>query len=168
MASGTNFPDSGWYYVNTVMYSSTSKGRKQIAYGHPSSNNVYVRTRDNSGTWKAWTSLSPVSSIAWGSVTGKPSTFPPSSHTHSNYLEKTLIRTGTFTATSTSSTSVSFSSAMPSTPYVFVTYCKTGANVSGGWGSPKVHSVTTSGFSCIIGGSTDTTARALNYFALSY
>jgi hypothetical protein len=89
-------------------------------------------------------------------------------HTHSNYLEKTLIRTGTFSATSTSATNVSFSSAMPSTPYVFVTYCKTGANVSGGWGSPKVYSVTTSGFSCIIGGSTDTTARALNYFALSY
>jgi hypothetical protein len=84
MAAGPNFPDSGWYYVNTVMYASTNSGRKQIIYGHPSSNKVYVRTRSNSGTWTAWSELGGVvSSIAWGNVTGKPSTFPPSSHTHS-------------------------------------------------------------------------------------
>jgi len=155
-------------------------GISQLWFDYNTPTEVYHRNYYN-GTWKAWSRFSfdghnhSGADITSGTVpydrlpvgTGS-SQVARGNHTHSDYLEKALIRTGTFTATSSSSTSVSFSSAMSSTPFVFVTYRKTGDNVPGDWGSPKVHSVTTSGFSCIIGGSSDSTARALNYFAISY
>ena len=46
-------------------------------------------TADSAKSVKYATSAGSANSVAWGSVTGKPSTFTPSSHTHSQYLEKT-------------------------------------------------------------------------------
>ena len=46
-------------------------------------------TADSAKSVKYATSAGSANAVAWGSVTGKPSTFTPSSHTHSQYLEKT-------------------------------------------------------------------------------
>jgi len=81
-------------------------------------------------------------------------------------ITQSNIRTGRFTATSTSGVNVSFSSAFPGVPIVITGYAKTGASVSGDWGSPKIYNITSSGFSCIIGGSNDSTARDINYLAI--
>ena len=46
-------------------------------------------TADSAKSVKYATSAGSANAVAWGNVTGKPSTFTPSSHTHSQYLEKT-------------------------------------------------------------------------------
>lgn len=50
---------------------------------------LYYRNKRDTGSavWSDWKTVAFTSDIptsfAWGSITGKPSTFPPSSHTHS-------------------------------------------------------------------------------------
>nr|DAG24787.1 MAG TPA: hypothetical protein [Caudoviricetes sp.] len=46
-------------------------------------------TADSAKSVKYATSAGSANAVAWSGVTGKPSTFTPSSHTHSQYLEKT-------------------------------------------------------------------------------
>ena len=46
-------------------------------------------TADSTKSVKYAITAGSANAVAWGSVTGKPSTFTPSSHTHSQYLEKT-------------------------------------------------------------------------------
>ena len=46
-------------------------------------------TADSAKSVKYATSAGSANAVAWGNVSGKPSTFTPSSHTHSQYLEKT-------------------------------------------------------------------------------
>lgn len=49
--------------------------------------NLSVRHRNNEGSWTTWKKIAYTTDIpttmAWGSITGKPSMFTPSSHTHS-------------------------------------------------------------------------------------
>ena len=53
--------------------------------------NLFVRGKNN-GTWQAWKKIATVdlipTTIAWGNVTGKPSTFAPSTHTHNTLLSE--------------------------------------------------------------------------------
>ena len=51
--------------------------------------NLFVRGKNN-GTWQAWKKIATVdlipTTIAWGNVTGKPSTFTPAAHTHESIV----------------------------------------------------------------------------------
>lgn len=51
--------------------------------------NLFVRGKNN-GTWQAWKKIATVdlipTTIAWGNVTGKPSTFTPADHTHESIV----------------------------------------------------------------------------------
>lgn len=76
------------------------------------------------------------------------------------------IQRGTATANSSTETSVSFTTAYSSVPRIVACYYTTGAKVSGNFGSIKIFSVTGSGFKMIIGGSNDSTARAVNWIAI--
>ena len=91
-ANGSNFPASGYWYVNTIMYSNLNQ-RKQIAYGY-TNDSVYTRYLYG-GAWSSWRNISnplwsdvsskPTTATrwpTWSEVTSKPSTFAPSSHTH--------------------------------------------------------------------------------------
>ena len=78
-SNGSNYPGSDFWYVNTIQYLEAGQ-RKQIAYGYRT-NEIYVRYLYG-GTWWAWTKVSPVS---WGDISGRPSTFPPSSHSHDEF-----------------------------------------------------------------------------------
>lgn len=55
----------------------------------PDSSHLYIYKRwYSSGAWSGWTKIyagyaDSAGSVAWDNVTGKPSTFPPSSHSHS-------------------------------------------------------------------------------------
>lgn len=72
-------------------YSGKPTVRAMSAANMRSSLNVPTRTGgDASGTWGINISgnAATASSVAWGNITGKPSTFSPSSHTH-NYLPLT-------------------------------------------------------------------------------
>ena len=46
-------------------------------------------TADSAKSVNYATSAGSANAVAWGNVSGKPSTFTPSAHTHSQYLEKT-------------------------------------------------------------------------------
>ena len=46
-------------------------------------------TADSAKSVKYATSAGSANAVAWGNVSGKPSTFTPSTHAHSQYLEKT-------------------------------------------------------------------------------
>ena len=46
-------------------------------------------TADSAKSVKYATTAGSANAVAWGNVSGKPSTFTPSAHTHSQYLEKT-------------------------------------------------------------------------------
>ena len=46
-------------------------------------------TADSAKSVKYAASAGSANAVAWGNVSGKPSTFTPSAHTHSQYLEKT-------------------------------------------------------------------------------
>lgn len=48
---------------------------------HTGNPKMFVRN-EYSGSWGAWSEVGGTSSVAWSAVTGKPSTFAPSSHTH--------------------------------------------------------------------------------------
>lgn len=72
----TNSPASSWYWYIIMSHSNTS-WYVQIAVNYYDQR-VWVRQKDN-GVWTAWKNIYPA---AWGDITGKPSTFTPSSHTH--------------------------------------------------------------------------------------
>ena len=100
----TNQPTGGYFYIFNIKYNNSSNNLKQIAYGY-NQGQMYTRYR-NSGTWSGWTrmysstdkptpadigalgatakavSAKTADAVAWANVTGKPSTFAPSSHTH--------------------------------------------------------------------------------------
>ena len=92
---------SGNYIQGTWLYTSAATAQtttSKIAVIH-SDNYIYYITpanlttliKDNaSGTWAISISgnAATASSVAWGNVTGKPSTFTPSSHTHSYIASK--------------------------------------------------------------------------------
>ena len=50
LGSGSNYPDSGLWYIMTLIYNAQNK--KQIAYGYKN-NNTKTRYCDN-GTWSSW------------------------------------------------------------------------------------------------------------------
>ncbi|MDR1001870.1 MAG: DUF859 domain-containing protein [Oscillospiraceae bacterium] len=77
-----------------------------------------------------------------------------------------FIQRGSTTANSSSARNITFSTEFSSVPHIFVSYSTTGANVSGDRGSLKVYNKTTAGFSVMIGGSGDSTARAIDWMAV--
>lgn len=100
----TNQPTGGYFYIFNIKYNNSSNNLKQIAYGY-NQGKMYTRYR-TSGTWSGWTrmysstdkptpadigalgatakaeSAKTADAVAWANVTGKPSSFAPSSHTH--------------------------------------------------------------------------------------
>ena len=100
----TNQPTEGYFYIFNIKYNNSSNNLKQIAYGY-NQGKMYTRYRYN-GTWSGWTrmysstdkptpseigalgarakaeSAKTADAVAWANITGKPSTFAPSSHTH--------------------------------------------------------------------------------------
>ncbi len=100
----TNQPTGGYFYIFNIKYNNSSNNLKQIAYGY-NQGKMYTRYR-TSGTWSGWTrmysstdkptpseigalgatakaeSAKVADAVAWANVTGRPSTFAPSSHTH--------------------------------------------------------------------------------------
>lgn len=100
----TNQPTGGYFYIFNIKYNNSSNNLKQIAYGY-NQGQMYTRYR-TSGTWSGWTrmysstdkptpadigalgatakaeSAKTADAVAWANVTGKPSSFTPSSHTH--------------------------------------------------------------------------------------
>nr|DAL18495.1 MAG TPA_asm: hypothetical protein [Caudoviricetes sp.] len=100
----TNQPTGGYFYIFNIKYNNSSNNLKQIAYGY-NQGQMYTRYR-SSGTWSGWTrmysstdkptpadigalgatakaeSAKTADAVAWDNVTGRPSTFAPSSHTH--------------------------------------------------------------------------------------
>jgi len=75
---GSNYPGSGYWYVNTIIYSSPNQ-RKQIAYGY-TSDEVYTR-RLYSSSWSNWIKVSsnpldayPVGAIYMSTVSTSPAT----------------------------------------------------------------------------------------------
>ena len=100
----TNQPTGGYFYIFNIKYNNSSNNLKQIAYGY-NQGQMYTRYR-NSGTWSGWTrmysstdkptpadigalgatakaeSAKTADAVAWANVTEKPSSFTPSSHTH--------------------------------------------------------------------------------------
>lgn len=87
----TNAPATGYWYVYNMRYGSTNL--TQIAYGYREVDGTYIRHYFD-GSWSAWrkfwtsadfdkNSFLPANyQPSWGDVTGKPSTFTPSAHTH--------------------------------------------------------------------------------------
>ena len=87
-------------YYSVINLGSYSGGnfRSQIAMPYQDSitdSDMYIRT-DKNGTWRSWRKLihsgnidsqsvnyaNSAGAVAWGNVTGKPSSYTPSSHTH--------------------------------------------------------------------------------------
>jgi len=95
-------------------------------------------------TDRGYINFSQTSGNALGCVDGENLTWRGSTVLHGG-----LIRTGQCTLNSSSSTSVTFSSELPSTPYIVLTPVTTTNGVI----APKVRSKSSKGFSAVIGGS---------------
>lgn len=108
---------------------------------------MYVRNQYGS-SWGAWSEVGGSSSVAWSAVTGKPSTFAPSSHTHPyQQLARTAHGT-TGTINNSTWTKVSFGKTFPATPSVVAT----GVNNVAGDSFAKIRNRNTTGFEIIVGG----------------
>ena len=80
-------PNGGNNYYHVVQHFYSSGGNvTQIAIPYRvDSDGMWMRSRYD-GTWSPWREIyhsGNLPDINWNSLTGKPSTFPPSSHTHS-------------------------------------------------------------------------------------
>jgi hypothetical protein len=73
-----NGPTSSWYYVLVIRHNDSYVSQEAIYYYTAGSPKKYIR-RCVGGTWEAWERVHPAQ---WGNITGKPSTYPPSGHTH--------------------------------------------------------------------------------------
>lgn len=85
-------------YYSGVSFMTSYVGFQLVTYGGPTENLLFRKLQDNN-SWKSWRTLihdgnigsqsvnyaNSAGSVAWSNITGKPSTFTPSSHTH-NYL----------------------------------------------------------------------------------
>ena len=141
--------------------------------------NVYLRAMYNNN-WGTWGLINGPSSIAWDNVTGKPLTFPPSSHTHSyaavthNHsaanitsgqlaLARIPVQKGTTTINNTDKT-ITFPTAFAGVPSVTMTYATTDVNAAGDHGCIKIHHLTKSNFQVTNSGTA--TWRAVNWIAV--
>lgn len=104
--TGTNKPGTNaWYWLLNTSYSSSNLYGMQIAVGNSTSGEYFMRSRgaDGSGTWHQLYSTGYKPS--WDDVSGKPSSFTPSSHTHdasdlaSGTVSISRIPTGSTSAT---------------------------------------------------------------------
>ena len=95
--SGGNAPWSGWMHLINCQHSNTGNNYAlQIAASFSNNNTFKIRVTNNNVN-NAWRDIihsgnigsqsvayaSKAGSVAWDSITGKPSSFTPSSHTHS-------------------------------------------------------------------------------------
>lgn len=78
-------PDNYGHVLVTVSsgdtHNSSDNWINQTAFS-TSSTNIYVRSKVNNGGWTSWKRLATTSDLSWGNISGKPGTFPPSSHSH--------------------------------------------------------------------------------------
>lgn len=75
--TNTNVPANG----NATVYVDFNVGTPYQVWTYDVNGTTYRRTR-SSGSWTSWTQLSFTDTKDWASITGKPSTFPPETHTH--------------------------------------------------------------------------------------
>jgi transcription elongation factor Elf1 len=86
--SGTNIPNAPYssaIYGNLIVLSYYTIEVTQQFIDHKGRMFARFRNNSNNGTWTSW--IEPFSELnkpSWGDVTGKPSTFAPSSHDHDN------------------------------------------------------------------------------------
>lgn len=75
-----NAPGGGFWFIRTLFYSSISadSNRVQLALAY-ADGKVFVRNYNN-GSWTPW---HRVDGTGWTDIRNRPTTFPPSSHTHS-------------------------------------------------------------------------------------
>ena len=96
---GSNWPTQTWYNSINVRHSNQSNYHGfQIAMSYYD-NNLWFRSYQGSGTFQSWayvissqnigsqsvsyaTTAGTANAVTWANVSGKPSTFTPSSHTH--------------------------------------------------------------------------------------
>ena len=76
----SNLPDNNWFHIITGQ-GADENYNSQLALGM-TGERMYYRNRDG-GSWTSWKKIAYTSDpVAWDSITGKPSTYTPSSHTH--------------------------------------------------------------------------------------
>lgn len=87
-----------------IYYQTTAGDQGNLVLNLTDDDNCYLQIAKN-GAFKSYFSpdgvfhgsvagnASSASSVAWNNVTGKPSTFTPASHTHSQYYDSTISRT---------------------------------------------------------------------------
>ena len=84
--TSTNSPSGQAMYFFTFFSSNKSEtqncGQIAVPYYYNGTQSMYWRYRFG-GEWSDWFKIANTSDLKWGNITGKPSTFPPSSHTHS-------------------------------------------------------------------------------------
>lgn len=78
-----NLPVANTYYIGFLDVTGNASARR-IMLTNRVTGDTYVNATYN-GAWIGWkqVSASDKQTIAWGDVTGKPTTFPPDKHTHS-------------------------------------------------------------------------------------
>lgn len=74
----TNSPYAGWVYVLVIGYNSTYVVQLAVQFITATQPYTWIR-RCIGGTWDAWKTIWPA---LWSDIASKPSTYPPSSHTH--------------------------------------------------------------------------------------
>jgi hypothetical protein len=74
----TNSPVSSWVYMLVIRDSDNNVLQEAVYYYTAGTPLKWIR-RKISGSWESWKNIWPA---AWGDLSGKPSTFTPSAHTH--------------------------------------------------------------------------------------
>ena len=83
-SSGVNnaAPDKDWWHIIRMNHPNSKGYFSELAIALNSYNGVYWRTINYGREAKSWTRLANVEDLAWNNIAGKPSSFNPSSHTH--------------------------------------------------------------------------------------
>lgn len=83
-SSGVNnaAPDKDWWHIIRMNHPSSKGHFSELAIALNSYNGVYWRTINAGREARSWTRLANIEDLAWNNITGKPSSFNPSSHTH--------------------------------------------------------------------------------------
>lgn len=83
-SSGINnaAPNKDWWHIIRMNHPNSKGYFSELAIALNSYNGVYWRTINAGREAKSWTRLANIGDLAWDNITGKPSSFTPSAHTH--------------------------------------------------------------------------------------
>lgn len=76
-------PDKDWWHIIRMNHPNNKGYFSELAIALNSFNGVYWRTINEGREVKPWTKLANIEDLTWSNITGKPSSYIPSAHTHS-------------------------------------------------------------------------------------